>query len=117
MGDTSISWTDKTWNPIRGCRRMHAEQRAIIRAVGCDDVGDLELVHVKVVDGKVVAGKGPSCLQCSRLVVETGLRGVWLFERDEDDRGDRERWVYYTAVAFHEATLACEGISSLGAAP
>lgn len=21
MGDTKISWTDKTWNPIRGCRR------------------------------------------------------------------------------------------------
>jgi protein gp37 len=22
MGDTSISWTDKTWNPIRGCSRV-----------------------------------------------------------------------------------------------
>lgn len=24
MGDTTISWTDKTWNPIRGCRRVSA---------------------------------------------------------------------------------------------
>jgi len=24
MGDTTISWTDKTWNPIRGCRRISA---------------------------------------------------------------------------------------------
>lgn len=22
MGDTSISWTDKTWNPVRGCSRV-----------------------------------------------------------------------------------------------
>jgi protein gp37 len=24
MGDTSISWTDKTWNPIRGCSKVSA---------------------------------------------------------------------------------------------
>ena len=22
MGDTSISWTNKTWNPVRGCSRV-----------------------------------------------------------------------------------------------
>lgn len=140
---------------------MHAEQRAIIAALGCDDVADLELVHVKIVDGAVVAGGGPSCLQCSKLVVEVGLRGVWLFEaqhwHDEIPcetcgaktlvaQGDgtdcvcasckawgrypgvldlrRTKtiydansgvWRFYRADVFHEATLANNGISSLGA--
>lgn len=66
---------------------LHAEQRAINQALvhsgdredGCS-MGDLELVHVKVENDVVVPGGGPSCWQCSRLVVEVGIRGVWLFE-------------------------------------
>lgn len=66
---------------------LHAEQRAINQALvhsgdrvnGCS-MSDLELVHVKVENGFVVPGGGPSCWQCSRLVVEVGIRGVWLFE-------------------------------------
>jgi len=67
------------------CRRdcgklcLHAEERAI-RAAGALDAVDLELVHVEVVDGQVVSGSGPSCWQCSRLVVEVKIRGVWLYE-------------------------------------
>lgn len=89
---------------------VHAEQRAIIAALGCDDVGDLELVHVKVVDGAVVAGGGPSCLQCSKLVADVGIRGVWLFEASPV----QGKWRFYRANAFHEATLANNGIASLG---
>ncbi len=66
----------------RDCGKLclHAEERAIRAAGALDDVADLELVHVKVVNGNVVPGGGPSCWQCSRLVVEVKLRGVWLFE-------------------------------------
>lgn len=72
-----------------GCRThcaklcMHAEQRAIVDAMRYPQAVPLyalELVHVKVVNNEVVPGGGPSCWQCSRLVVEVGLRGVWLFE-------------------------------------
>jgi deoxycytidylate deaminase len=142
---------------------LHAEQRAIIAALGCDDAVDLELVHVKVVDGAVVPGGGPSCLQCSKLVVEARLRGVWLLEAQrwhdeipcgtcnaktivaQDDgtdcvcapcsaahrypgvlefrraktiyAADSGVWRFYSANAFHEATLASNGIASLGATP
>lgn len=58
---------------------MHAEQRAILQHVANDEI-NMDLVHLKVIDGVVVAGGPPSCLECSRLVVEVGLRGVWLFE-------------------------------------
>lgn len=92
---------------------LHAEQRALIAALGADDVHDLELVHVKVVDGQVVAGGGPSCLQCSKLVVEVGLRGVWLFEENPVEG----KWRIYSARAFHEATLANNGVASLGVDP
>ncbi len=101
---------------------LHAEQRAILSAVGCDDVGDLELVHVKVVEGRIVAGGGPSCLQCSKLVQEVRLRGVWLFEERYPgygtiapfNDGTPPQWRFYSARAFHEATLANHGVSSLG---
>lgn len=68
----------------RDCAKLcvHAEQRAL-QQLGCDDRDGnaiVELVHVKVVDGLVVSGGPPSCWQCSRLVVEAGIRGVWLFE-------------------------------------
>ncbi len=76
------------------CRRdcpklcLHAEQRAIheaTRATPHDNLTAYELVHVKVVDGKVVHGGTPSCWQCSRLVVESSLRGVWLYETQKVD--------------------------------
>jgi deoxycytidylate deaminase len=70
---------------------VHAEQRAIMDVLGSPrrwgptPLSDLELVHVKIDDCNVVVpGGGPSCWQCSRIVVEVGLRGVWLYEA----RGD-----------------------------
>lgn len=91
------------------CRRdcaklcLHAEQRAIWKAGALDDLVDLELVHVKVENGEVVPGGGPSCWQCSRLIVEVGLRGVWLFEGFGNV--EPSRWRYYTPREFHLATL------------
>lgn len=107
------------------CRRdcaklcLHAEQRALWAAGALDDVGDLELVHVKVVDGIVVPGGGPSCWQCSRLIAEVGLRGVWLLEAEtiyKHRMGDEQihrlgprNWQFYSANEFHRATIrSCE---------
>lgn len=67
---------------------MHAEQRAILSALSHSTqlIDDLELVHIKAVAGPepggggIVAGGPPSCLQCSRLVVDVELRAVWLWE-------------------------------------
>lgn len=105
------------------CRRdcaklcLHAEDRAIRDAlVLWGDPTDLQMLHVKVVGGAVVPGGGPSCWQCSRLVVELGLRGVWLYERiaarfvpevPVPPEGD---WRFYTAEEFHRATLRACGI-------
>lgn len=98
---------------------LHAEHRAIRAAGILDDVGDLELVHVKVVLGKVVAGGPPSCWQCSREILDVGVRGVWLYEDVVEHIADvgphvvqpAKVWRYYTALEFHCATLKNCGIA------
>lgn len=96
------------------CRRLcvHAEARAILEAVSRRTGGQkrdrplagFDALHVKVVDGMLVAGGGPSCVQCSVLVLETGLDGFWLYE--EMDATGRGVWMRYTAEQFHAASLS-----------
>lgn len=65
-------------------RCLHAEDRAIRNALGEESRSHLhgcEAVHVKVVDGELVWGGGPSCWQCSRTVIDVGLEAFWLYER------------------------------------
>jgi hypothetical protein len=70
----------------------------------------LDLLHVKVIDGAVVPGGGPSCWQCSRLVVEARLRGVWLYEYPPGDLTGHDLrevvgvWRFYDALNFHRIT-------------
>lgn len=70
---------------------VHAEQAAIIgagrAARGC------EMLHVKTVDRCVVPSMGPSCLQCSKLIIEAGITAMWLYH----ERG----WKRYEARLFH----------------
>lgn len=84
-----------SWRCRQHCAKLavHAEQRAIMMALTERDVSMqmLELVHVKVVDEAVVPGGGPSCWQCSRLVVEVGLKGVWLYQATKWHSGLRCR--------------------------
>jgi hypothetical protein len=56
------------------------------------------LVHVKTVAGKLVVSGGPSCWQCSRMIVaDTRVGGIWLFHE--------AGWRLYEPVEFHELTL------------
>ena len=97
----------------KDCRHIcvHAEQRAIIRAclvegeaTGNLNLGkrELYLVHVKTVDGKLVPSTdGPCCEQCSKLILEAGIRFVWLYVAEN-------QWSLYDATGFHQSTLiAC----------
>jgi len=106
-------------------RCLHAEDRAIRSALASQSEDDLsalklEAVHVKAVGGKLVAGGGPSCWQCSRTVLDVGLAGFWLFERTQpgpcpytDLGGAENACPYCEAIwcAVHpelaEATCSC----------
>lgn len=66
---------------------------ALARAGHCDDdivrsgiLHKAVLLHVKVDEvGRVVAGGGPSCWQCSREILAAGIAGVWLYEVSPND--------------------------------
>lgn len=94
----------------------HAEARAIRQAMIGDRFECLrplsDLVHVKVVhgplaDGKLVAGGGPSCVQCSRLIVDVGfIAGVWLHEATP------EEWCPHVDLPRTECTF-CQGVDCI----
>jgi len=68
----------------RDCGKIcqHAESRVIGTALADMryEPECLNIVHAKVVNGRLVAGGPPSCASCSGLVLEQGIGGVWLFE-------------------------------------
>jgi len=72
------------------CR--HAEARALDR---CFDHTDL--LHVKVIGGLPVPSGPPSCWQCSRAIIDCGIKRVWLLH----ETGLR----LYSADDFHVQTL------------
>lgn len=103
---------------------VHAEERAILdggklRVGTSHQVGlEIELLHVKVVDGELVPGKGPSCELCSKLILEAGIDRVWLFQADESEERwppgiepvRRGVWNSYDALGFHRITLRNLGL-------
>lgn len=75
---------------------VHAEQSALMLA-GVGQAAGRDLLHVKVVDGVLVASGGPSCIQCSKLAMAAGIAGVWLYH----DEG----WRRYEMTEFHRLSL------------
>lgn len=75
---------------------LHAEQAALL-ALGAHEIEaehdgrdgygrrDMSMLHIKVVDGQPVAGGPPSCLQCSRLIVDSDIEGIWLYQELHPD--------------------------------
>jgi deoxycytidylate deaminase len=83
---------------------VHAEQAAIINAgkkglftLAGIIFSPLEMLHVKVVDGKAIASGEPSCWQCSRLILDAGIKDMWLLHEDGLKK--------YSAYDFHKQTL------------
>lgn len=94
------------------CRRdcskrcVHAEPRALLAV--CHPHNDrphlLRMVHVLLgSDGKATPTKGPSCIECSKLICDAGVGGIWLYERRAAD-DPMGIWRYYKSKDFHTAT-------------
>lgn len=90
------------------CNKLceHAEMEALRTLVLPATARGLELIHVKAVDGKLVASGGPSCWQCSRSIArDERIAWVWLYHVDG--------WRRYDPQEFHRLTLEANGIAAV----
>lgn len=81
-------------------RCIHAEVDAIMNMPVTPI--DKEMLHIKVVDGEPVPSGPPFCWQCSRHILDAGIKTMWLLEEDG--------WKSYTAMEFHTITMRNCGI-------
>jgi hypothetical protein len=90
---------------------VHAEAAAVLAALaaGVKLAEGWELLHVKVVDGRPVPSGPPSCVRCSTLILEAGIRRVWLLH-ESGLKG-------YDAVEFHRLSLEHHGLPTTRAQP
>ena len=91
-----------------GKTAVHAEQSAILRMGPWRWSPHFEILHVKTVDGLLVPSGPPSCLECSKLILEAGIEHVWLFHEDG--------WKRYGAGEFHQLTMEHHQIGKLESA-
>lgn len=110
---------------------IHAEQSAILKAR--QDLNGCWMLHVKAVNGVPCASKAPSCLECSKLIVESGISWMHLLHDPAsailpgaeivgqiEGMGTDNKFGYldirrYVATCFHELTAkhACRiGLAS-----
>ena len=87
---------------------VHAEQRALLLddIVAGEERLPKEMLHVKVVGGALVPSGGPSCPDCSKLILESGIVAMWLYEL----RDGQPTWIRYEAAEFHRQTLVACGL-------
>ena len=117
-GDQILAWASNhppypfTCDGSAGCRAscgkvaVHAEQGALLSCLESRiDVRGAEMLHTKVSlvgDSFVgVFGGPPSCPDCSKLILQSGIAGMWLIE----ERDGRPTPVRYTSHEFHDLTL------------
>jgi deoxycytidylate deaminase len=82
---------------------VHAEMRAVLkyqRTVKLGPPVGMHVLHIRTVDGKPVTSGPPSCISCSRDMLEAGVAVVWLWH----DTG----WTSYPAEVFHRLSLQHE---------
>ena len=101
--EPAVGACDRSESCRRDCPRtcVHAEQVAILDAMRWMPRAAIpvRLLHVKIDDKNFVAPSGgPSCVECSKLILTAGIANVYLLH----DIG----WRSYPAVLFHELTLA-----------
>jgi hypothetical protein len=79
---------------------VHAEAAALLdlKGVVLDPAIQLEIVHVKAVNGELQVSGPPSCHRCSALILAVpSIALVWLYHA--------EGWRSYAAAEFHRLSL------------
>ncbi|MEK6923416.1 MAG: deaminase [Nanoarchaeota archaeon] len=83
------------------CRNytVHAEQNAILDALENNhNLEDSNLYHVKFKDGIPQYSGAPSCVECSKLILQAGIEEIVLEHKDKE-------FALYSAEEFHLLSL------------
>lgn len=92
------------------CSRIcvHAEQAVLLACASyrASLSRQSEMLHVKTVNGVLVPSGPPSCIECSKLMLASGVGFMWLFHE--------AGWRHYTMSEFHTQTLRTLGLPDLG---
>lgn len=95
---------------------VHAEQRALLIALEHHHLppGRVDIIHVKadLQTGELVAGGGPSCVECSKLMLDAGIGRVYLHEEVAPSLlvPSGGVWIAYECEDFHRRTLRALGL-------
>lgn len=82
---------------------VHAEERAILSALDkYGDLWDCICMHLKIVNGKPVPSGNPSCVTCSRKLLECKVKYMYLWQE--------QSWKRWTSEEFHHETLLNLGL-------
>lgn len=83
---------------------VHAEENVILQAFKYRTIEVMggACLHLKIVGGKAVASGNPSCISCSRKILQAGLKYMYLFHENG--------WKRYEAEEFHQLSLESQGI-------
>jgi len=85
---------------------MHAEANALLGLPSGGAKSTLEVVHVKVVDGVLVASGGPSCSPCARdMYDDPRIAAVWLYHVDG--------WKRYPIEEFYTLSMQANNLPEL----
>lgn len=77
---------------------VHGEQNAILDALrNGHELSGSRMYHIKVKEGEVRTSGQPSCVQCSKLVMQSGI-AEFVLKHDEG-------YGLYDAREFHELSL------------
>lgn len=82
---------------------VHAEENAILTAFNANlEVKNSTCLHLKIKDGNPTFSGRPSCIYCSRKLLQSEVKYMYLFHENG--------WKRYTSEEFHRETLKTLGI-------
>lgn len=94
-GTNIIGWGHNEDNPYS----LHTKQNAIISAYqnGHSDLKGGILYSIQEKDGEKIFSNSPNCLECSKLIISSGINKIVLFHK--------EGYGSYSAKEFYDLSL------------
>ena len=73
---------------------VHAEQALVVSTA---ELEGADVIHAKTIGGVLVESDGPSCVECSKLLMDAGVVAVWLYLPTG--------WNRYLMAEFHRLSI------------